>query len=424
MMFKEFMEDKDALDMYVTGPAGTGKTHQCKEDVQYCIDNKIPYVVCAYTHKACAILASKLQPTANIKTLHSFLGKRPTINVHATKNDHVSSSLKMGETDVEPKVMFLDEYSMVGEKDLQDIQDAEIKVVWLGDSNQLPPVGDVAAIVPTGKYQKVLTKQWRNDNPLQLPLNRLISFINGEHPAPLEPVKDFFIRGCDIVKEYLKHDEAIILAYTNKRVQELNAKAQGALDPSEHDQLFSPTIRKDLEFVCWVNTMQVQSIVIPRSDDHLERGTKYKTLEFLLESGNCRFADVLTPEGDIVTIATVFGHYDYKVQEDRLRAAATESNLAIEQKHKCKAVAWAKANRSTKLAKARAKAWRDYLSFNDCVICIDFNHAMTVHKSQGSTFPVVCLDTDNLALAMRDFQLYLKLLYVGISRAAKKVYTS
>lgn len=44
-MFKAFMKDEDALDMYVTGAAGTGKTTQCRKDVQYCIDNKIPYVV-------------------------------------------------------------------------------------------------------------------------------------------------------------------------------------------------------------------------------------------------------------------------------------------------------------------------------------------------------------------------------------------
>ena len=422
-MFAQFMQDEDALDMYVTGAAGTGKTHQCRHDVQYCIDNEIPYVVCAYTHKACGILAGKLQPEANVKTLHSFLGKRPTINVHAIKVDHVSNSSKSGGTDDEPVVMFLDEYSMIGERDWEDIQDAEIKVVWLGDKHQLPPVGDIAAIKPQGKYQKVLTKQWRNDNPLQQPLNCLISYLDGQHPAPLKPVKDYFERGVDIVKAYLKYDDAVILAYTNQRVQELNAMAQGALDPSRHDQLFSPTTRQETEFISWLPSQEVYAVSVPRADEPLELGTKYRTLEGLIKSKNCKFAEVFNSAGGIETVACVFGHYDYKKAEEQLRNAAVESNLAIEQKHKCKAAPWAQANRSNKLAKTRAKAWRDYLSFNDCVVCLDFNHAMTVHKSQGSTFEVVCLDTDNLALAMRDFQLYLKLTYVGISRASKKVYT-
>ena len=421
-MFPKFMKDKDAQDMYVTGPAGTGKTHQCRHDVQYCIDNDIPYVVCAYTHKACSVLASKLQPEANIQTLHAFLGKRPTINVHALNIDHVTSSKKMGATDDEPVVMFLDEYSMVGEKDWEDIQAANIKVVWLGDMHQLPPVGDIAAIKPYGPYQKVLTKQWRNDNPLQEPLNCLISYLEGQHPAPLKPVSGYFERGVDIIKAYLKHDDAILLAYTNQRVQELNALAQGAVDPGQFDTLFSPTTRQEYEFCDWVQPQYVNAISIPRDDKPLERETKDRTLEGLIKSKNCKFA-VLGKGQHQITVAAVFGHYEYKKAEERLRNSAVESNLAIEQKHKCKAAPWAQANRSNKLAKDRAKAWRDYLSFKDCVICLDFNHAMTVHKSQGSTFEVVCLDTDNLALAMRDFRLYLKLMYVGMSRASKKVYT-
>jgi len=422
-MFKRFIKDKDALDMYVTGAAGTGKTTQCREDVQYCLDHKIPYVVCAYTHKACGILASKLQPEANVRTLHSFLGKRPTINTNAIKVDHVSSSSKVGATDDEPQVMFLDEYSMIGEKDWQDIQDANIKVVWLGDKHQLPPVGDTAAIKPSGIYQKVLTKQWRNDNPLQQPLNHLISYLDGLHPAPLSPVSGYFERGFDIIKAYKKHDDAVILAYTNQRVQELNAAAQGSLDPDEHDQLFCPTNRKEYEFDYWVPSINVSSITVPRQDEPLELGTKYRTLELLIKAGTCKFARVINEEGDAEVVAAVFGHYDYKVTKERLQAAAVQSNLAIEEKHNCKAGPWAKIHRADPLARARAKAWRDYLSFNDCVVCLDFNHAMTVHKAQGSTYEVVCLDTDNLALAMRDFQLYLKLVYVGISRASKKVYT-
>jgi hypothetical protein len=86
---------------------------------------------------------------------------------------------------------------------------------------------------------------------------------------------------------------------------------------------------------------------------------------------------------------------------------------------------WASLNSHTKLARARAKAWRDYLTFKEYVICLDFPHAMTVHKSQGSTYNTVYLDSDDLYLcATRNFNLYLKLMYVAISRASNKVYTN
>ena len=154
--FQAFMQDREAWDMYITGAAGTGKTTKLKEKVQYCIDNEIPYVVCAFTHKACGILRSKLPPGACVRTLHSFLGKRPCINTNATKKEHVNQNVrsqgldtKSSETDEEPEVLFLDEYSMVGEKDFMDIREAqdsdydsipELKVVWIGDPHQLPPV--------------------------------------------------------------------------------------------------------------------------------------------------------------------------------------------------------------------------------------------------------------------------------------------
>ena len=77
------------------------------------------------------------------------------------------------------------------------------------------------------------------------------------------------------------------------------------------------------------------------------------------------------------------------------------------------------------MARQRAKAWRDHLTFNDLVLCIDFPYAMTVHKSQGSTYDEVYIDSDDLyKCAENNFSLYLKLLYVAISRAKHDVFMS
>ena len=106
--FKQFLADEQAWDMYITGAAGTGKTTSLAEGVQYCIDQEIPYVVCAYTHKACGILRDKLPQGAIVRTLHSFLGKRPCINTNATKKEYVNvntrsaEAARSSETDQEP----------------------------------------------------------------------------------------------------------------------------------------------------------------------------------------------------------------------------------------------------------------------------------------------------------------------------------
>ena len=54
-----------------------------------------------------------------------------------------------------------------------------------------------------------------------------------------------------------------------------------------------------------------------------------------------------------------------------------------------------------------------------------FAHAMTIHKSQGSTYDTVYLDTEDLGMvANMDYIMYLRLLYVAVSRASNKVITN
>lgn len=439
-MFKAFMQDESAWNMYVTGPAGTGKTTQTKELVQYCMDNNISYVVCAYTHDACNILREKLPKEAIVKTLHSFLKKRPMINTHAKAAQHVEISKKSGEASADDHVaiMLLDEFSMVGEQDYLDIVERQdpsyegkplMKVLNIGDMNQSPPVGDIPGIFPVAPWWVKLTKIWRQagDSELIDTLITLVSYIEGTaEPATLKPNKNF-IRGIDIVKHYLTSDKhKAILAYTNKRVESLNAELESVTKPYMDAIVRSPTSRQTYKYIERVDPNYVSEIALPFGDRVLCLDTKYKTLEHLLKmSEEVHFADVRTKEDEIQTIAYVFGHYQYKIFLNNLKIAAAESNQAIEVKFRMSAKRWAEGNRSHPMARARAKAWRDFLTFKEAVVCLDFNHAMTIHKSQGSTYEEIYIDSDDLSLcSFRDFTLYLRLMYVAVSRAQKNVYTN
>ena len=119
--FKQFLADDNAWDMYITGVAGTGKTTGLAELISYCHENDIPCITAAFTHKACGVLASKLPKDSKIQTLHKFLKKRPTINTEATSHKHISQNAKFGSAE-KTGILFVDEYSMVGEKDLMDIR--------------------------------------------------------------------------------------------------------------------------------------------------------------------------------------------------------------------------------------------------------------------------------------------------------------
>lgn len=426
--FIEFMHDPDSWDMYITGPAGTGKTHTVStEIIPWCISKGIDVTVCAFTHRACEVLASKMPEGVKVKTLHSLLKKRPMINENATQLQHLQVSRVSGKA-TPTELIVIDEYGMVGERDLQDLrllQDPgyegipKFKVLWLGDPNQLPPVGDVQAVRPEGKYQVRLKEIKRtSEAPLLSVLAKLVSFIEGAEPEPLQ-ANACFIRGTDIIKKPGEND--VLLAYTNKRVQELNRLIAGYDEPKANDILFSPTTHKNYTFLHTVD--RPDSIMCPFSGE-LHRNSKYNTLEFIEDKYS--FAEVSDEEGNVYTVAYIFGHSDYNVKSQELKVEAANSNAAIEQQFKgYKAAPWAKANSSHKLARARAKAWREFLAFDECVICLDFPFARTVHKSQGSTFDNVYIDMDDLfQCAERDFKLYLRLLYVAVSRARFKVFTN
>lgn len=433
--FKDFIDDEHGWDMYVTGRAGTGKTTGLAKLIEHCMTAEIDYTVCAFTHKACGILAASLPSGSLIRTLHSFLKKRPTINAEALSHKHIETSQKHGNTD-KTAILFVDEYSMVGERDLMDIREAQdeetkLKVVWLGDPHQLPPVGDAQAVQPYGKYQVVLTKVYRQaeDNPLMAPLNQLVDFIEGAPPVPLTE-SESLIRQQDIL-EWYDNDrmsptfDGVMLAYTNQRVQELNAQAQNRRLPEPGDAVFNVSNRCYYTYENDVPRELVTQIERPFGDP-LGLNSKYKTLEFLQQNPSYEWAEMTDEDGESVVFCAVFGHYDYKLIKDALTRAAANANKAIAVANPgVKPARWAAENKDHPLAKTRAKAWRDFLAFNQNVVCLDFVHAMTVHKSQGSTYKSVYLDTEDLAIAADiDYLQYLKLMYVAFSRARDYVVTN
>ncbi len=440
-VFQSFLSDAEADTMFITGVAGTGKTTCLAELLQYCLDENISTITCAYTHRACGILRDKLPAMAEVATLHSYLGKRPTINDKATEIRQVDGNTKTKESE-HKSVIFVDEFSMVGEKDYMSLVDLQYddegeiksKIVFIGDLNQLPPVKDIQTIRPHGDYWVKLTQIHRqaNDNPLIDNLIELNSYINGAFPEALQE-HDNLVRGVDIIEKYKSLSEGsskVILAYTNVMVQDLNARIEGKEKPDLGDEVYSPTTR-ELYRLERINNKgndfepgNVHAIV-QINGNLLELNSKWNTLETLLDMEGIEYFDLLDEDNNVAPRAVVFGHGKYQAIMNDLSTEAVEANKAIQLKYGIDPKEWAKNNWSNPLAKARGLAWKRYLAFKESVLCLDFKHAMTVHKSQGSTYDYVFLDTQDIyKCANRDFIMYLKLLYVGISRASKKVYTN
>lgn len=451
-MLIAFLQDEEAWDMFISGPAGTGKTTSLCELVDWCTeimqdenDNDVPrynIIVCAHTHKACGVLRAVFAkaglPNIVVCTLHSYLNKRPTVNQDANHVQHLESSMQVQAAE-KVDIVFVDEFSMVGEKDLMDLralQDPEYegdpvtRLVWIGDPYQLPPVKDQQSVVPHDPYWYKLSEVKRTDGPLLEVMAKLVEMLEGGEPQPLLPNAAFHRnQNLQLSYEGLRwNNEAstiAILAYTNEAVERWNETIAGKQQPELGDILFCSTLHTEFELLDKVEPFMITSVDRFR-DEPLTLGSKYKTLEFLLQEDMCEFFRVVDADFNEYLFPVVFGTYQYKKIKEQLAIDATRANKEIERTTKAKnATEWSRLNPLDKLARKRAKAWRRYLTFKDCVQCMDFPYAITIHKSQGSTFDHVLLDTEDLDICRRkNFDMYLRLFYVGVSRASESVYCS
>ena len=432
-MLEQFLNDENGWEMFITGPAGTGKTTQLRNIVKWLEENNISYVVTAFTHKACDVIKSKIK-SDKVQTLHSFLKVVPMPNEETLSKRRVTQTAQVKKPN-QVQLLIVDEFSMINEKDvarIEELQDPEyegtpkMKVLYIGDLNQLPPVDGEACVYPKEPYWIKLTKVWRQEGNTGLldTLTELNKMIQGEvKPHALEP-NDSFIRNVDLVEKWkeVESDDKVILAYTNKKVQEYNFALKGS-EPIMDDIHFCPTTHW---YVKYLGDTEEFNEILARTGI-IAFGSKYRTLEYLVdtlsEEHSVKFGLWYIEELDeIAVMPYVFGHYNYKQVLELLSDNIIEVQKEIKTKYNPASIKhWAKANSHDNLARKRAKAWRDYLTFTECVVCIDHNIATTIHKSQGSTYDYVFIDGDDV-YKCPDSSLYLKLLYVAMSRARNKIF--
>jgi len=78
----------------------------------------------------------------------------------------------------------------------------------------------------------------------------------------------------------------------------------------------------------------------------------------------------------------------------------------------------ARAEESTEL---RKKYWRTFFLLKNQFVEVDYRYAMTIHKLQGSTYETVFLNLSDLFARSKDLDMFYRLLYVAITRASKHV---
>ena len=154
-VLRSFMNSNDRM-FVLHGSAGTGKSFTLTHFINnWCSDLSVS--LCGTTNKACRVLsdfAISVNLTVNVCTIHSLMGLvLKQVEDHTVLKQQGVNSIK------DYDLVIVDECSMVNIELFyyisKTIDSTNVKIVFVGDSHQLPPVGEQMSIVFTSNLPSI-----------------------------------------------------------------------------------------------------------------------------------------------------------------------------------------------------------------------------------------------------------------------------
>lgn len=420
---QNFIANGKDTSISLSGAAGTGKTLVISYIIKWLQHNRIPYCLCAPTHKAKTVIEHYTNEDAI--TLHKLLELSPKLDILELDFNNLLFDVKKASSTIPYNgVVICDEASMINDSLFDLLEEMcetnNSKIIFIGDKSQLMPVkSDFLSKVYNLKNQCLLTKIYRqsSENAL-LPLLQTLR----EHPVyKLETCKGlegsllcesdfkyFFNLILEEIKIAIETENLFrtkVLAFTNARVDKYNEFITRALFGDETKFHKSEIIQccENLEYnKCefW-NSMEYMIIDVPKQID-IEIPGFIKLPAYHLELSDKHSVDIL----DMNIKSSTFSDLAAYVEELRL--------MAIQETNK----------------RLKGKIWGSYYRvFNSFTSPVDLyydgrlirkksftrGYATTVHKSQGSSYNKVFVDLVDI-LRCRDSMLLRQLEYVALSR--------
>jgi hypothetical protein len=457
-LMSEWWLDKSDLFFVLSGYAGTGKTTITKEFLKFCANrDRMGYgsiAVTAPTHKAKKVIADATgQPSA---TIQSLLGLRPDVDVADFDVNKPEFAPKKTPAIKYYRLIVLDEGSMLN-KDLwkmlkEQAMRNNVKLLVMLDAAQLPPVKEeISAVLRDEqvvyKYQLTKVERQAGSNPLMGIYDAIRNNIEakadtfhkesltielvevpGVQEAGIKFINDLQTFGRLVVtafqSDFFQWDKNYckVLCWTNSRVLFWNQSIRKTIINT-----IKPTL-----------TVEQQLHVAVLMPDELVMGYKSYT-DGIENSGEYRILDMQYSsrllehtksdgKGNKSTITRTVNGYRVAMEDISqgtiLNAFILEPDREEEEKFVTifNSYLW-----SAKVT----KAWTPYFSFKSeilllrnitdkagTLVCgkdLDYAYALSVHKSQGSTYDQVFIDEANINLN-RNHTERNKLKYVAFSR--------
>lgn len=414
--------------MTLSGYAGTGKTSLMEMIAKKSQRLLKPVVFCATTNKAAAVLNDRVSKAGfKATTLNKTFGISVEVNTNSKTYNARNLVNNLKDVDITPgSTIIIDEASMINEENYKVLNDIakkfSLKIIYVGDEAQLSPVNEdrISKVFRNGDGKVIRLTQVertednailkeatdiRNGKPLsgETSFNSKgegVAYILPQHQEAISDVINHYVKGLKKDPNYFR-----ILAYTNKAVSDYNNQVRNLLGyDSPTPQAGEPMTG----YANWGYDWRTKSYRFINSESYKVKNTGRPTkVSTTLDNGTSVVMEAIP-----VTLEDSMGHVDTFNFMDiksnpQNRQAATM--LANEKKR-----LWGEAKRAYgKQAKAeiyqKINALDSFLFINDNIEddkhnllqakTIDFGYAMTVHKSQGSTFTNVLMDDVDISRA-------------------------
>ena len=437
----------------LVGAAGTGKTYLVKALI---LNSSMSYSLiglAAPTHKACRVLSESIHISGiKVSTIQSDLGLRLNFDIEKFDPSHPPfdprGKIKIGNY----KLYIVDESSMINRGLCSFLEKTcvtnKCKIIYIGDSSQLAPVGEKYSSAFKGVKTSSLKEIVRQgeDNPVSNLLEILRYDIEHKSYEFLKYIQRFrskfnedYTKGYQVCTplEFNKivynnfNDEELtcnvdyakVVAYTNSAVSSWNKFIRNSIITDADKSVIT---KNDLIISYTTIVNQFNDCIIKNSEEYIIKDiVNYVDPVYELKGFMIKFQAI--HGGDITTPLFVLDHSDaYSIQK-----YVQISQSMIEA---------AKSARSN----LKAQKWRDYFAFKEnCLLLtnimspydgkimfgrdLDYGFSLTSHKSQGSTFDTSLVDVNDIVYdrygqPYTDAEEVNRRLYVAASRCKNKLY--
>ncbi len=406
----EFAGDTPKMAI-LTGSAGTGKTTLTKS-----LAKALDPALCALTHKAAAVMRKAAD--REVYTLANILKQRKTNN-HETGESEFKTQGKI-QLPHGKRILFIDETSMMNEANFKQVLESiacDYHVLFIGDEYQLPPVKEAFShsLQIEGILKVSLTVPLRCkansgiDKSATTVRNALVeetsnisgmSEVMAECNAKGSEADVLFVTATEAAKMMIEAfgnkdnelDDVRIISYTNKRVESFNYHLKRELTNETMQFTRGDVVLSNSAYYC-------ENKSNPFSSDK----------EMLLENNQ----EILLEQDVEVEEYLGIKSYLFLIKGNRVMVPVDLVSFNVQVDDMVKS-----ALMQPKGSSKRREKFREMFDFKEAFADIRLCYALTVHKSQGSSYKTCFFDLTGLDTATVDGK---KLLYTGITRASEKL---